>query len=66
MKDDLGTFGKLTFASIFGAAVAIKILANFGTMAEADAKISECQKDLPRSQTCVLIAIPKQETIQEK
>ena len=26
----------------------------------------ECQKDLPRSQTCVLIAVPKQETIQEK
>lgn len=26
----------------------------------------ECQKSLPRSQTCVLIAIPKQETIQEK
>lgn len=28
--------------------------------------ISECEESLPRSQTCVLIAVPKQETIQEK
>lgn len=26
----------------------------------------ECEETLPRSQTCVLIAVPKQETIQEK
>lgn len=26
----------------------------------------ECEKSLPRGQTCVLIVIPKQETIQEK
>lgn len=26
----------------------------------------ECEKPLPRNQTCVLIAVPKQETIQEK
>lgn len=28
--------------------------------------INECEEPLPRGQTCVLIAIPKQETIQEK
>lgn len=28
--------------------------------------LKECEKLLPRSQTCVLIAVPKQETIQEK
>lgn len=33
---------------------------------ERSKKIAECEKSLPRSQTCVLIAIPKQETIQEK
>lgn len=26
----------------------------------------DCQKDLPRRATCVLIAVPKQETIKEK
>lgn len=28
--------------------------------------LQECEEPLPRSQTCVLIAVPKQETIQEK
>lgn len=28
--------------------------------------LAECEKSLPRGQTCVLIVIPKQETIQEK
>ena len=58
--------GIAVFSAIVGAVLTIMVLANTGTIDEVTGKMNECQKDLPRSQTCVLIAIPKQETIQEK
>ena len=58
--------GLAVFSAILGSALTIMVLANIGLTSEVTSKMNECQKDLPRNQTCVLIAIPKQETIQEK
>lgn len=33
----------------------------FEYLKEQESKITECQKDLPRSQKCVLIAIPEKQ-----
>lgn len=58
--------GIAVFSAIVGAALTIMVLANTGMIDKVTGKMNECQKDLPRSQTCVLIATPKQETTQEK
>lgn len=58
--------GSAIFSAIVGSALTIMVLANIGITDEVTSKMNECQKDLPRNQTCVLIAVPKQETTQEK
>lgn len=43
---------------ILGVLVASPWVYDYAT-SEYDSKLSDCQKDLPRSQNCVLIAVPK-------
>lgn len=56
----------LFVAFLAGVAVMSQVAANFGTVPYVMGMINDCEKSLPRSHTCVLISIPKQETIQEK
>lgn len=56
----------LFVAFLAGVAAMSQVAANFGTVPYVTDMIDDCENLLPRGQTCVLIAIPKQETIQEK
>ena len=58
--------GLFFWSFLAGMAVMSQVAANFGTVPYVTSMIDDCEKSLPRSQTCVLIAVPKQETIQEK
>lgn len=63
MEYDMKWLG-LFCSFLIGMVVMTFILTKTG--ASSANMLNECQKPLPRSQTCVLIAIPKQETIQER
>lgn len=58
--------GLFLWAFLAGLAVMSQVAVNFGTIPYVTNILQECEELLPRSQTCVLIAVPKQETIQEK